>query len=292
MFHGAITALVTPFNKDGSLDIKSFQNLVEWQISEGIHGLLAYGSTGEAPTLSNDEKAQIIKSCTTITKGKVPVMAGTSSNCTKTTIELTKAAKDLGADAVLIVAPYYNKPTQEGIYQHFKAVNDAVNIPIYIYNNPSRSIIDISDDVVARLSKLQNIKGIKDSSGTSERVISLGNLLDRDDFIQLTGDDPMAISFNANGGTGCISVAANIFPRECAKMQNLMSDGNYKDALKIQKKLMPLYKAIFCETNPTPTKYALSLMKKMNDNVRLPLVGLQDKSKEFVQKTLRDLCIL
>lgn len=292
MFHGAITALVTPFNKDGSLDMKAFQSLVEWQIAEGINGLLACGSTGETPTITFEERKIIIKSCLTLAHAKVPVMVGTGSNCTRTTIEYTKSAKELGANAALIVAPYYNKPTQEGLYQHYKAVSDAVDIPIYIYNIPGRSVVNISDETIARISELKNIKGLKDSTGTADRVISLKKLLKNNDFIQLCGDDPLAIEFNKNGGLGCISVASNILPKECTQIQTLLRDGNISEAEKLQNKLSPLYEAIFCETNPSPTKYALSLMNKMNDNVRLPLVGLQNKSKEFVEKTLRDLCIL
>lgn len=292
MFSGAITALITPFSQDGSVDHTALEKHVNWQIEQGIHGLVACGTTAETPTLTHDERNAITKTILTTTNKRVPVMVGTGSNCTRTTIEYTKEAKKAGADAALIVAPYYNKPTQEGIYQHYKAVNDAVDLPIYIYNIPGRSVVNISDETIARLAQLKNIKGIKDSTGTSERAVTLANLLKRDDFVQLCGDDPLAISFNANGGVGCISVASNVTPKECAAMQNFIKEGRNAEALKIQKRLMPLYSAIFCETNPSPTKFALSLMNRANDNVRLPLVTLGDKSKDTVKETLKSLGLI
>jgi 4-hydroxy-tetrahydrodipicolinate synthase len=283
-FRGSITALITPF-KNGSLDERSFRSLIEWQIAEGTNGFVPVGTTGESPTLTHEEHKQIVEWCIDQVKGRVPVIAGAGSNATTEAIELAEHAEEAGADAVLVVTPYYNKPTQEGLYQHFKAINDAIGIPIIIYNIPSRSVIDMSVDTMSRLFELKNVAGVKDATANVVRVsqqrASLGP-----DFNQLSGEDATALGFMAHGGHGCISVTSNVAPRLCAEFQGACLRGDFSAALSLQDKLMPLHTNLFVETNPVPTKYALSILGKCAETVRLPMVTLAEKSKVVVREAM------
>ena len=283
-FRGSFTALVTPF-KNGGLDEKAFRDLVEWQISEGTNGLVPVGTTGESPTLSHEEHKRVVEWCIDQAKGRVPVIAGSGSNSTREAVELSQHAEKAGADAVLIVTPYYNKPTQEGMYQHFKAINDAIGIPIIIYNIPPRSVIDMSVDTMKRLFELKNIAGVKDATANMVRVSQQREVLGPD-FNQRAGEDGTCLGFMAHGGHGCISVTSNVAPRLCAEFQAACLKGDYAAALKLQDKLMPLHQHLFVETNPSPAKYALSLLGKISDDVRLPMVTLSDKSKAIVRDAM------
>jgi 4-hydroxy-tetrahydrodipicolinate synthase len=283
-FRGSFTALLTPF-KNGSLDEKAFRALVEWQIAEGTNGLVPVGTTGESPTLSHDEHKQVVEWCVEVAKGRVPVVAGAGSNSTKEAIELSRHAEKAGADAVLVVTPYYNKPTQEGLYQHYKAINDAVGIPIIIYNIPARSVVDMSVDTMQRLFELPNIAGVKDATASVIRVsqqrLAMGAGLN-----QLSGEDASALGFMAHGGHGCISVTSNVAPRLCAEFQSACLKGDYAGALAYQDKLMPLHTALFLETNPAPAKYALSILGKCDDTVRLPMVPVSATTRSAVRAAM------
>jgi 4-hydroxy-tetrahydrodipicolinate synthase len=283
-FRGSFTALVTPFN-NGTVDERTFRGFVDWQIREGTNGLVPVGTTGESPTLSHAEHKKVVEWCVDEAKGRVPVVAGAGSNSTAEAVELSKHAERAGADAVLIVTPYYNKPTQEGLYQHYKAINDAIGIPIIIYNIPGRSVIDMSVETMQRLFELKNIAGVKDATANvmraSQQRAALGP-----DFNQLSGEDGTALGFMAHGGHGCISVTSNVAPRLCAEFQRACLRGDYATALKLQDKLMPLHTALFIETNPAPAKYALSLLGKCTEAVRLPMVPLADKSKMAVREAM------
>ncbi len=283
-FRGSFTALVTPFN-NGSVDEKAFRGLVDWQIAEGTNGLVPVGTTGESPTLSHEEHNEVVEWCVEQAKGRVPVVAGAGSNSTTEAIALAQHAEAAGADAVLVVTPYYNKPTQEGLYQHFKAINDAIGIPIIIYNIPPRSVIDMSVDTMQRLFELKNIAGVKDATANLLRV-SQQRAAMGPDFNQLSGEDGTALGFNAHGGHGCISVTSNVAPRLCSEFQSLCLKGDYAGALKIQDKLMPLHMALFIETSPAPIKYALSLIGKCADTVRLPMVPVADKTRAAVREAM------
>ncbi len=283
-FRGSFTALVTPFH-NGSLDEKAFRSLVQWQISEGTNGFVPVGTTGESPTLSHDEHKRVVEWCVAEASGRVPVIAGAGSNSTSEAIELSRHAEKAGADAVLIVTPYYNKPTQEGLYRHYKAINDAIGIPIIIYNIPSRSVIDMSVDTMRRLFELKNIAGVKDATANMTRVSAQRAALGPD-FNQLSGEDATALGFMAHGGHGCISVTSNVAPRLCAEFQGACLRGDYAAALALQDKLMPLHTNLFVETNPAPAKYALSVLAKCADTVRLPLVPLAEKSKAAVRDAM------
>lgn len=283
-FRGSFTALVTPF-KNGSLDESAFRHLVEWQISEGTNGLVPVGTTGESPTLSHDEHKMVVEWCVDQSKGRVPVIAGAGSNSTDEAIELSQHAEQAGANGVLIVAPYYNKPTQEGMFQHYKAINDAINIPIIIYNIPARSVVDMSVDTMARLYALKNITGVKDATANVLRVSQQRAAMGAG-FNQLSGEDGTAIGFMAHGGHGCISVTSNVAPRLCAEFQAACLKGDYTTALTVQDKLLPLHQHLFVETNPSPVKYALSLLGKCSEDVRLPMVKLSDKSKAVVRDAM------
>src|SRR6202167_3308621 len=276
-FRGSFTALVTPF-KNGSVDEKTFRDFVEWQIAEGTNGLVPVGTTGESPTLSHDEHREVVEWCVDQASGRVPIVAGAGSNSTKEAIDLAKHAEQAGADAVLVVTPYYNKPTQEGMYQHFKAINDAVGIPIIIYNIPPRSVIDMSVDTMKRLFELKNIAGVKDATANVVRV-SQQRAAMGEGFNQLSGEDATALGFNAHGGHGCISVTSNVAPRLCAEFQSSCLKGDYANALKVHDKLMPLHTALFIETSPAPIKYALSLIGKCAETVRLPMVPVAAKTR-------------
>lgn len=284
MFRGSFTALVTPF-KNGGLDERAFRELVDWQIAEGTDGLVPVGTTGESPTLSHDEHHKVVEWTVDQAKGRVPVMAGAGSNSTAEAVDLARHAEKAGANAVLVVAPYYNKPGQEGIYRHFKAVNDAINIPIFVYNIPPRSVIDISVETMKRLSELPNIKGCKDATAKLDRV-SLQRHTCGPDFIQLSGEDGTALGYNAQGGVGCISVTANVAPRLVGEFQDAMAAGDYAGALKLQDRLMPLHAALFVENSPAPTKYALSLLNKCSEHVRLPLGPISDAGKQVVREAM------
>jgi len=283
-FRGSFTALVTPF-KNGAVDEKAFRDLVDWQIAEGTNGLVPVGTTGESPTLSHAEHKQVVEWCVDQADGRVPVVAGAGSNSTAEAVDFCKHAEKAGADAVLIVTPYYNKPTQEGLYQHFKAINDAIGIPILIYNIPARSVIDMSVDTMTRLFELKNIAGVKDATANVVRV-SQQRAAMGPEFNQLSGEDATALGFMAHGGHGCISVTSNVAPRLCSEFQSACLRGDYAAALKLQDKLMPLHQHLFIETNPAPAKYALSLLGRCSDSVRLPMVPLAEKSKAAVREAM------
>src|SRR6266568_4926510 len=283
-FRGSFTALVTPF-RNGALDEKAFRDLVDWQIGEGTNGLVPVGTTGESPTLSHDEHKRVVEWCVQQARGRVPVVAGAGSNSTKEAIELAQHAEKVGADAVLIVTPYYNKPTQEGLYQHYKAINDAIGIPILIYNIPARSVVDMSVDTMKRLFELGNIAGVKDATANVVRVSQQREAMG-EGFNQLSGEDASALGFNAHGGHGCISVTSNVAPRLCAEFQGVCRRGDYAAALKLHDKLMPLHGALFLETSPAPAKYALSVLGRCADTVRLPMVRLAEKTKAAVREAM------
>jgi 4-hydroxy-tetrahydrodipicolinate synthase len=258
---------------------------VDWQIAEGTNGLVPVGTTGESPTLSHEEHGRVVEWCVAQAKGRVPVIAGAGSNSTAEAIAFARHAQDCGADAVLVVTPYYNKPTQEGLYQHFKAINDAASIPVIIYNIPARSVIDMSVDTMKRLFELDNIAGVKDATANVVRV-SQQRAAMGEGFNQLSGEDASAIGFMAHGGHGCISVTSNVAPRLCAEFQDACLKGDYGTALKLQDKLMPLHTALFLETSPAPVKYALSVLGKCADTVRLPMVRLAEKTKAAVREAM------
>src|SRR5262245_47414137 len=283
-FGGSFTALVTPF-KNGSLDEKAFRDIVDWQIAEGTNGLVPVGTTGESPTLSHEEHKQLVEWCIEQAKGRVPVIAGSGSNSTREAIELSQHAEKAGADAVLIVTPYYNKPTQEGLYQHFKAINDAIGIPIIIYNIPIRSVIDMSVETMTRLFELKNIAGVKDATANVVRV-SQQRAAMGEGFNQLSGEDGTALRLKVRGGPGCISATSNLAPRLCAEFQHACLKGDYGTALKLQDKLMPLHTALFIETSPAPVKYALSVLGKCADTLRLPMVPVADRTKAAVREAM------
>ncbi|HZB61847.1 MAG TPA: 4-hydroxy-tetrahydrodipicolinate synthase [Microvirga sp.] len=283
-FKGSITALVTPF-KDGAVDEAAFRAFINWQIEEGTNGLVPVGTTGESPTLSHKEHDRVVEICVHEARGRVPVIAGAGSNSTAEAVAFSQNAEKVGADAVLVVTPYYNKPTQEGLYQHYKAINDAIGIPIFIYNIPGRSVIDMSVDTMARLYELKNIAGVKDATANLARV-SLQRQAMGPDFIQLSGEDATALGFMAHGGHGCISVTSNVAPRLCAEMQNACLKGDYASALKVQDRLMPLHTNLFIETSPAPVKYAASVLGFMEDTVRLPMISVSDDTRHKVRSAM------
>jgi 4-hydroxy-tetrahydrodipicolinate synthase len=283
-FQGSITALITPF-KQGKIDSVAFQRHVEWQIDQGTHGLVPVGTTGESPTLSHEEHKRVIELCIEAAVRRVPVIAGTGSNCTEEAAALTRHAKAAGADGVLVVTPYYNKPTQEGLYLHFKAVNDCADIPILIYNIPGRSVVDMSVETMARLAKLPNIVGVKDATANMARVSQQRAAIGKD-FIQLSGEDATALGFMAHGGQGCISVTANVAPSLCSEFQLACLAGNFKRALELQDRLMPLHGALFVESNPGPVKYAAEKLGLSGSETRLPLAPLTPASKKRVDAAL------
>ena len=282
---GSICALVTPFT-DGAVDTRAFADLVEWHIAEGTHGLVPCGTTGEAPTLSLDEHDEVIRTCIETAGGRVPVIAGTGSNSTAAAIERTRKAEKAGADAALLVAPYYNKPTQEGLYQHFKAIAGSTGLPIILYNVPGRTVTDISVETVARLSEIPNIVGIKDATADLARVTH-HRAACSEDFIQLSGEDATALAFNGAGGVGCISVTANVAPKLCAKLQEATLRGDKAEALALQDKLIDLHVALFLETSPSPTKYAMSVLGKCDEQLRLPLVPATEMTQVRVRKAMQ-----
>ena len=288
MFKGSNVALVTPF-KNNLLDEENYIKLIHFHIENGTNGLVPACTTGESPTLSHDEHQKVIELCVKESNGKLPVIAGTGSNSTEEAISLTKHAEKIGANGALVVTPYYNKPTQEGLYQHYKAINDNCGIPILIYNIPGRSVIDMSVDTMARLFELKNIVGVKDATGDLNRVNQTLEKMGKE-FIQLTGNDDNAMDFNKRGGVGAISVTANIAPKLCSEFQKNSvknDDKSIQETAKLDEILQPLHSAMFVESNPSPVKYAAKLLNLCNDDVRLPLVKVTEKTKVIVEKALR-----
>ncbi len=288
--HGSIPALITPF-RDGRVDIKAFESIVEWQIAEGSHGLVPCGTTGESPTLSEDEFAAVVGAAVKAAKGRVPVIAGTGSNSTAHAIELTQLAQKLGADAALVVAPYYNRPTQDGMYLHFEAIAKATRLPILLYNVPKRTSSDIAPDTMGRLAKIANIVGVKDATADVARATQQRALCGPK-FLQISGEDGTALGFNAHGGVGCISVTANVAPRLCSEFQVACARGDFATARELHERLMPLHDTLFCETSPAPVKYAVSLLAKCEETVRLPLAPLSETSKAKVRAAMTKVGLL
>lgn len=290
MMHGSMTALVTPFKK-GAVDEQAFAALVERQIASGTHGLVPAGTTGETPTLTTQERFRIIELCIEVAAGRVPVIAGTGVNSTATSIEFQTHAKQVGADAGLVVAPYYNKPSQDGLLAHFTAIADAVALPIFVYNIPGRSIVDISPETLAEMARHPNIIGVKDATGDIQRVTQHRLLID-EDFIQLSGEDASALGYNAHGGHGAISVTANVAPELCAKFQTACLEGRWEVARELNDALQPLHEALFSAPNPGPSKYALSLLGLCEDEVRLPLVECPEPVKVKVRSAMESCGLL
>jgi len=284
MLSGSITALVTPF-KNNAVDDGAFQALVERQIDSGTHGLVPVGTTGESPTLSLDEKKRVIELAIEVANGRVPVIAGTGSNNTAASVEMTQWAMSAGVDAALVVAPFYNKPSQEGLFRHFEAISAACDLPIIVYNIPGRSIVDILPETMARIAELQSVVGVKDATGDLTRIAAHRHLIGSS-FVQLSGEDPTAIGYNAEGGVGCISVSSNVAPALCAQLQNATLSGDYQEALEIGDMLQPLHKALFLSPSPGPAKFALSLLDLCQPDVRLPLTEPDDAVKAAVRSAM------
>lgn len=283
---GSLTALITPMRADGSLDERAFADFVEWQIAEGVNGLVPVGTTGESPTLSHDEHKRVVEICVQVAAGRVPVVAGAGSNSTAEAVDFARHAKKAGADATLVVTPYYNKPTQEGMFLHFSAIADAVDLPLFIYNIPPRSVVDMTPETMGRLAKHKNIVGVKDATANLARPLHQRAACGGD-FIQLSGEDHTALAFNAVGGVGCISVTSNIAPRLCAEMQKAWREGRIPDAMAIQERLLPVHDALFCETSPGPVKYAASLLGKGSDFCRLPMAPIAASTRTRVEAAMR-----
>jgi 4-hydroxy-tetrahydrodipicolinate synthase len=291
MFKGSLVALITPMREDGSIDEKAYAEFVDWQIREGTDGLVPVGTTGESPTLSHDEHKRVVEITIEVAKGRVPVIAGTGSNSTEEAIDLTRHARKAGADAALIVTPYYNKPTQEGMYLHFTAIADAVDLPIIIYNIPPRSVIDMSVETMARLARHRNIIGVKDATANLARPLQTRRACGPE-FCQLSGEDHTALAFNAAGGVGCISVTANVAPRLCAEMQGAWRAGRLSEAMAIQDRLLVLHDALFSETSPGPVKYAASLLGKTANKCRLPLAPPAEATRARVRAAMTEAGLL
>lgn len=290
MFSGSIVALITPF-QNGAFDEDAYRALIEWHIEQGTDGLVPCGTTGESPTLTHDEHKRVVEVCVEAAAKRVPVIAGTGSNATEEAIALTRHAKAVGADAALVVTPYYNKPTQEGLYQHYKAIHDGVALPVIIYNIPARCIVDMSVETMARLAKLPNIVGVKDATQDLARPIRTRMTIGVD-FCQLSGEDGTLLPFLAAGGHGCISVTANVAPALCAEVHRAWRQGDIATAQQLHERLMPLHGALFCETSPAPVKYAASLLGKCRNDVRLPLVAISEASRETVRQAMIHVGIL
>ncbi len=285
MLRGSMVALITPMREDGAVDEKAFAELVEWQITEGTEGLVPVGTTGESPTLTHEEHKRVVEICVEVARGRVPVVAGTGSNSTAEAIDFTRHAKQAGADACLVVSPYYNKPTQEGLFLHFTAIADAVDLPVIVYNIPPRSVVDIAPDTMARLAKHRNIVGVKDATANLARPLHTRRGCGAD-FIQLSGEDHTALAFNAAGGHGCISVTANVAPRLCVEMQRAWRGGGVEEAMAIQDRLLPMHDALFAETSPGPVKYAASLLGKGTARCRLPLAPVGEATRGRVREAM------
>jgi 4-hydroxy-tetrahydrodipicolinate synthase len=291
MLYGSHVALITPFQHDGAVDWHALEKLIAWHIEQGTHGLVPCGTTGESATLTAEEHNAVIEFCVKHAQGKVKIIAGTGSNSTIEAIEYTQFAEKVGADAALVITPYYNKPTQNGLFAHFKAIHDATNIPVILYDVPARCSVRLEDETVVRLAALPRIIGIKDATGDLERPLRLTRALGAD-FLQLSGEDSTALAYNIQGGHGCISVSANIAPKLCADLQNAWVVGDIKKAQRLNTLLLPLHKAMFIETSPAPAKYAASLLGLCAADVRLPLVGISDASKTVVKQALHDVGLL
>jgi len=285
MFHGSLTALVTPMREDGSIDEAAFARLINWQIAEGTQGIVPVGTTGESPTLTHDEHKRVVELAIEIAARRIPVIAGAGSNSTAEAIALATHAKGAGADAVLVVTPYYNKPTQEGLFRHYTAIADAADIPIIIYNIPGRSVVDMSVETMARLARNKNIVGVKDATANLTRPLHTTRACGSQ-FIQLSGEDHTAVAFLASGGHGCISVTANVAPRLCAEMHAAWAQGEVQKAMAIQARLVPLHDAMFMESNPGPVKYAASLLGFGANICRLPLAPLADDTAQKVRAAM------
>jgi 4-hydroxy-tetrahydrodipicolinate synthase len=291
MFHGSLVALVTPMRADGSIDEDAYARLIDWQIGQGTNGIIPVGTTGESPTLSHEEHKRVVELAIAVANKRVPVMAGAGSNSTAEAIGLARHAKDAGADAVLVVTPYYNKPTQEGLYRHFTAIAEAVEIPLIIYNIPGRSVIDMSVETMARLAGHKNIIGVKDATANLTRPLHTTRACGAD-FIQLSGEDHTVIAYLASGGHGCISVTANVAPKLCAQMHAAWQAGDVKQAMEIQSRLVPLHDAMFAESNPGPVKYAASLLGFGTANCRLPLAPIAEANAAKMRAAMRELGLL
>ncbi|MGH7101760.1 MAG: 4-hydroxy-tetrahydrodipicolinate synthase [Acetobacteraceae bacterium] len=291
MFKGSLVALITPMRQDGVMDEKAYEEFVDWQIGEGTEGVVPMGTTGESPTLTHDEHKRAVDIAISVAKGRVPVIAGTGSNSTAEAIDLTRHAQEAGADAALIVTPYYNKPTQEGLYLHFKAIADAVDLPIIIYNIPSRSVVDMSVETMARLARHPNIVGVKDATANLARPLATRRACGVS-FCQLSGEDHTAIAFLAAGGNGCISVTANVAPRLCSTMHAAWRDGRVHEAMGVQDRLLPLHDALFSETSPGPVKYAASLLGRSSQFCRLPLAPVADATRAKVRAAMTEIGLL
>ncbi|WP_144185049.1 4-hydroxy-tetrahydrodipicolinate synthase [Elioraea rosea] len=285
MLKGSLVALITPMRQDGALDEKAFQDFVDWQVRQGTHGLVPVGTTGESPTLSHAEHKRVVELCIEAAGRRVPVVAGTGSNSTDEAIDFTRHAKAAGADAALVVTPYYNRPTQEGLYLHFKAIAEAVDLPVIIYNIPGRSAVDMTVETMARLAKLPNILGVKDATANLARPLHQKSACGPD-FVQLSGEDHTAVAFLASGGVGCISVTANVAPRLCADMHEAWERGETAAAMAIQERLLPVHDAMFCETSPGPVKYAAHLLGHCEETCRLPLAPVSEANKGRVRSAL------
>ncbi len=288
---GSLVAIVTPMHEDGSLDLDAFRQLIDWHIAEGTHAIVAVGTTGESPTVNVEEHLRLIEVAVTQAAGRVPVIAGSGANATAEAIDLTREAQRLGASASLQVVPYYNKPTQEGLYQHFKAVSEAVDLPIILYNVPGRTVADLAHETVVRLAAIQNIVGIKEATGNIERAQWLIRDLPQD-FAVYSGDDPTAVALMLLGGRGNISVTANVLPRQMAQLCTLAMAGQVAEAAALNRHLLPLHKALFCEANPIPVKWALSQMGRMPPGIRLPLVPLSQTGQAVLSAALQSLGVL
>ena len=290
MFSGSICALITPFS-GGAVDEERFAEFVDWQIGEGTQGVVPCGTTGESPTLSHEEHRRVTEICIGVAKGRVPVIAGTGSNSTAEAVSLTRHAKEAGADAALVVTPYYNKPTQEGMYRHFEALNDAVDLPILIYNIPGRSVVDMTVETMARLARLPNVVGVKDATADVSRA-TRQRLAAGPDFCQLSGEDITQLGFLAQGGDGCISVTANVAPKQMADMHDAWRDGEIETAQRLNERLTPLHSGLFCETSPGPVKYGASLLGKCGPETRLPLCEIAESSRRVVEDAMRSAGLL
>ncbi|WP_428485578.1 4-hydroxy-tetrahydrodipicolinate synthase [Rhodopila sp.] len=291
MFKGSLVALITPMREDGSVDEKAYAAFVDWQIKEGTHGVVPVGTTGESPTLSHAEHRRAVEIAIEVAKGRVPVIAGAGSNSTEEAIELTRHAQEAGADAALIVTPYYNKPTQEGMFLHFSAIADSVDLPIIIYNIPSRSVVDMSVETMGRLARHKNIVGVKDSTASLVRPLHTRRTCG-DDFCQLSGEDHTALAFYAAGGHGCISVTANVAPRLCSQMHGAWAEGRVADAMALQNRLVPLHDALFSETSPAPVKFAAALLGKTSERCRLPLAPILEPTRARVKAAMTEVGLL
>lgn len=285
-FTGSFTALITPMHADGRIDERAFGDLVEWQIAEGTEGLVPVGTTGESPTLSHAEHKRVVELCIEAARGRVPVMAGAGSNSTAEALDFAQHAKGAGADAILVVTPYYNKPTQEGMFLHFSMIADAVDIPMFIYNIPGRSVVDMTPETMGRLAKHPNIVGVKDATANLARPLHQRATCGAD-FIQLSGEDHAALSFNAAGGHGCISVTSNVAPRLCAEMQKAWREGRIREAMAIQDRLVPVHDAMFCESSPGPVKYAASLLGRGSAHCRPPMAPIAASTATRVEAAMR-----